>query len=369
MYWVSSIVDGKAQLDLEFGGNLLLSGGVQLRHSSYGAENIIYSDNDDSRAAVFANLQWSPLSVLQISGALRFEYAADTAAVLSPRAVAVLRPWPDHAFRLGYAMGFRKPSEFESRMHPDIQKYNQAMPEVVERMATQLGNDQLSNEKIHAVEAGWRGHFLSGGLHASVETFFNLYQDSIYFFMDLPLRMGVPDVRNTVARYQNEEGLFYALGGEAELKWHPGGEWDVFCNLGLRRVADLDAGDRLLGEPQLKMNVGGRFAPATGMFVDLVLHYVSSYQTPLVDPMDSLADPVYMESGDCLFLFGRTGYRMLTSAGLKLEAGAALRLPVEEPFREYAGTRAPLGLRGWDIADFGGEVLGHLLSIYFRGSF
>jgi outer membrane receptor protein involved in Fe transport len=369
MFWESSIVDGKVLLDIELGEDMLLSGGIQLRYSTFDTERIIVSDHDDSRAAAFANLQWSPLTGLQISGALRFEYVADTQAVLSPRAMAVLRPWPDHAFRLGYSMGFRKPSDFESRMHPDIRKYNQAVPEVVERMATQLGNDQLSNEKVHAVEAGWRGRFLSGRLYASVETFFNLYQDHIYFFMDLPLHMGVPDIRNTVARYQNEEGLFYAVGGEAELKWHPGREWDLFCNLGLRRVVDLDADDRRYEEPQLQMNFGGRFAPPTGMFVDLVLHYVSSYEMPLVNPVDPLADPVYTKLGDCLLLFGRAGYRVVTSAGLKLEAGAALRLPVGKPFREYAGTEAPSGLRGWDISDFGGEVLGHLLSIYFRGSF
>lgn len=99
MYWVSHILDGKARCDLELGSSVLLIGGVQLRHSSFGTENIIVSDDDDSRGAAFATLRWNPWAFLQISGGLRLELAADTEAVLSSQAAAVLRPWPDHAFR------------------------------------------------------------------------------------------------------------------------------------------------------------------------------------------------------------------------------------------------------------------------------
>ena len=369
MYWVSHILDAKARCDLEMGGDILLIGGVQLRYSFFGMENIIVSDDDDLRGAAFAALQWRPGDVLRMSGGLRLEIVADTEAVIGPQASMVYRPWPGHFFRIGYAMGFRKPSDFESRLHPDIQEYNPALPEIVERMSTQLGNDGLRNEKVHSVEAGWRARFLDGDLTASLGVFFNLHRDIIVFVRELPMRMGVPDIGNSVLRYENREGSICILGTEAEISWNPGRSWDLWANLGLRGATETETGVTLSSEPRLRLNFGGRFAPDAGMFADVALHYTSTYETPLLDPEDPLADPVNVMLGDSLLMFGRLGYRMTTSAGWKLDAGVVLRLPVGKPFREYAGRQVPPGLMSWDTADYGGEVLGRLLSVYFRGSF
>ncbi len=369
MYWVSDILDGKARCDLELGSDMLLTGGVQLRYSSFGTENIIVSDDDDLRGAAFATLKWNPWAFLQISGGLRLELVADTEAVIGPQAAVVFRPWAAHAFRVGYAMGFRKPSDFESRLHPDIQEYNPALPEIVERMSTQLGNDSLRNERVHAVEAGWRAGFFEEDLLTSLVVFFNMHRDVIVFVRELPLQMGVPDIQNSVIRYENREDSIYVLGSEAEVSWHPGRSWVLWANLGLRRVVDAESGDLLSSDPRLRLNFGGRFVPDVGMFVDLAMHFASSYETPLLDPMDPLADPVYVILGNDLLLFGRLGYRMTRTSGWRLEAGVALRLPLGKPFREYAGAPVPRSMSSWDIADYGGEVLARLLSFYFRGSF
>jgi len=369
MHWVSNILDAKVRCDLEMGSDILLIGGVGLRYSFFNMDNIIVSDDDVLRGAAFADLQWSPGDVLQVSGGLRVELVAHTEAVLGPQAAVVYRPWPGQAFRIGYAMGFRKPSDFESQLHPDIQEYNPALPELVERMSTQLGNKGLRNEKVHAVEAGWRARFLEGNLRTSLGAFFNMHQDAVVFIRELPVRMGVPDILNSVLRYENREGSICILGSEAEISWHPGSSWALWANLGLRKTTDVDSGDHPFTEPQLRINFGWRFSPDAGMFVDLAAHYASSFQAPLLDPMDPLADPVNVVLGDSLLVFGRLGYRMTTSAGLRLDAGVSLRFPLGKPFREYAGTRVPASLMNWDIADYGGEILERLLRVYFRGSF
>jgi hypothetical protein len=143
----------------------------------------------------------------------------------------------------------------------------------------------------------------------------------------------------------------------------------MWCNLGLRRVTSRDTGDRVPADPQIRVNFGGRYAPATGMFIDVAMHYVSDYRISLRDPMSPLDESHLHQLGDSLMMFARTGYRVKTGEDQVMEGGVSLRLPIGEPFREWAGIPAPQALRSWDIADIGGEVLGRLITVYFRGSF
>ena len=204
----------------------------------------------------------------------------------------------------------------------------------------------------------------------SLELFFNLYSDMVFFEVDVPLRLGAPDISNSAIRYENDGGDgVRALGGEAELSWHPDEVWTFWANLGLRRVTSRDTGDRVPSDPQLRLNFGGSFAPATGIFVDVAMHYVSDYQMPLRDPINPLDDPMFFQLGDSLLMIGRTGYRVRMGEDQIMEGGVALRIPLGTPFREFAGVAAPQALRSWDVADIGGEILGPLFSFYFRGSF
>jgi iron complex outermembrane receptor protein len=369
VHWHTFIFDAKVHLDMRLGDDLHFLGGIALRDNYLDGENMALRDRNDLRGAAFVQVEWKPWSMLQLTGGLRLDLDTDWEAALSPRVIAVIRPWPYQAFRLGYASAFRPPSDYEGRIHADIQKYNPAIPEIVEFLASQIGNPNLSNEKVHAFEAGWRAHFLEHRLQLSIELFFNLYRDVIFLHVDVPVRMGLPAISDATIQYQNRGADIHALGAEAELAWRPAGVWTFWCNLGLRNVSEGIAGEALPGEPQLRINLGGRFMPDTGMFVDIALHYVSDYQMPLRDPIDPLADPRYHQLGDDLLLIGRSGYRMKMGGRLLLEAGLAARLPLGTPFREYAGMAAPPALRNWDISDFGGEVLARLLSFYFRGSF
>jgi len=370
MFWSTYTFDSRTQLDVDLGHDLFLIGGVVLRYNYLNCEKMVLHDDGELRGAAFAHLQWAPWSALQLTGGLHLDLNTDSGLALSPRAAAVFRPWPRQAFRLSYAAAFRKPSDYESRIHIDIQNFNPATPEIVEMMTRQLGNEGLVNEKVHAFEAGWRGYFLGGGLQASLELFLYLYSDMVFFEVDVPLHMGVPDIGASTIRYENDGGDgVRALGGEAEISWRPGEVWTFWCNLGLRRVTSRDTGDRVPTDPQLRVNFGGRFSPPTGMFVDIAVHYVSDYQIPLRDPVSPLDDPRFYQLGDSLMMIGRVGYRMRTSGDQMVEGGMSVRLPLGVPFREFAGIPAPQALRSWDIADVGGEVLGRLINVYFRGSF
>ena len=220
-YWDSPTVDGQAQMDWQVTEDLLVIGGASLRYTTLTSPQLTLADDDELRGAGFLHAQWQLGEKLQLTGGLRLDLNTDTQGVLSPRAVAVFRPWPDHSVRLGYALAFRKPSHYESRWHPKVVKYNDAVPEIVDQVNEMVGNENLINEKVHSIEAGYRAHFLDGALQLSVDLFYNFYRDIISFVIDLPLRLGLPDLGNSTLRFENAGARVNAWGGEARFAGGP----------------------------------------------------------------------------------------------------------------------------------------------------
>jgi outer membrane receptor protein involved in Fe transport len=360
-------VDGQVQLDFRVSDSLMLMAGGNLRYTTLESAQLVLRDDDELRGAGFVHAQWSPLDVLQLTGGLRLDLNTDTEAALSPRAVAVFRPWPQQAFRLGYALAFRKPSFFESRVHIRIE--DAGFPEIIETFRQKFGNEDLENETVHSIEAGWRAHLLNDRLLLSVDLFYNIYLDTIYFDVEIPTRMGFPDVANADLVYENTIETLNSLGGEAEIVWRPTPNASLWGNLSLRWVRNSDTGDRMPSEPVLRANLGGRILLESGLLMDLALHYVSEYKFPLVDPVNTLSPHELIPLGNECLLIGRLGYRTSLAGLESLEAGLTIRTPLGRSFREYAGV--PLQLPGKDgsISDFGGEMLVRLVSFYLRASF
>jgi hypothetical protein len=56
-------------------------------------------------------------------------------------------------------------------------------------------------------------------------------------------------------------------------------------------------------------------------------------------------------------------------SGYTMEAGATIRTPLGTPFREYPGMPYSYFLTNTSRADFGGEYLMRLASLYVRGTY
>jgi iron complex outermembrane receptor protein len=360
--------DGQVQLDWQIGDSLLLIGGGNLRHSFLSGENAVIDEDTELRGAGFVNLQWAIFEELQLTGGLRFDFNTFSEPALSPRAVTVFRPWEGHAFRLGYGLAFRKPSIFESRCHIEILEHNDAFPEIVELGRTQFGNPDLINEKVHSVEAGWMANLLEERLRLSVDLFYNMYRDTITFVVDIPLRMGLPDISKSRISYENEGADVNALGGEVEVAWTSSDHWKLWGNLGLRHVTVEETGERMSTEPRLRVNLGGRYLPESGPLFDLALHYVSEYEMPLMDPGNILNEPELVPLGNRFLLIGRLGYRLTSGTDQTIEAGLIVRTPLGSPFREYAGVRMPQYLQIDVASDWEGVKVVRLLALYLRGT-
>ncbi len=373
-HWTINTLDAQVQFDWRPADSFLLIAGSNLRYSVMEGEKIILEDDDEFRGAGFAHVEWNPFRadgrpVVWLTGGLRLDLNTSTDAALSPRAAVVFGPFRDHTFRLSYGLAFRRPSYYEHRMHVLLEDYNPATPEIVEKMAESLGNNRLLNEKVHTFEAGWRGRFLDDHLRVSLDLFYSLHVDTIAFVMNIPQDMGLPDISNSTIQFQNKGADVNAVGGEAELVWRPGGDWNLWCNLGVRRVTDRSTEERMPAEPQLRLNLGGGYRPGSGWRLDVALHYVSAYQTPRVDPDNILDNQVPVPLGEEVLIIARAGYRMPVGAGRSLEAGLALRAPLGEPFREFAGSQPPQRSTIDTTSDFGGEPLKRLALAYLRASF
>jgi outer membrane receptor for ferrienterochelin and colicin len=365
---LSHNLDGKIQLDWQIVGNLVFIAGANIRYTTVDWEKIFLSPYNEVRGASFVQFQWRPLEELQLTGGLRLDLNTLTDTALSPRIVAVFLPWKRHSFRLGYGLAFRKPSAYETKCHVVIENFNPATPEIVEKAKTQIGNENLMNEKVHSFEAGWRANFFDDRLRASIDLFFNLYRDNISFVIDIPYHLGLPDILNSTVSFENQGVGMNAVGGEAELSWQVHDNWSLWCNFGLRHVTDEDTGERMPSEPTFRMNLGGRYAPEAGLSADVALHYVSAYKMPLIDPESVLDNPELIRLGEELLMVGRLGYRLTMGEDKMLEVGLNVVTPLGSHFREYPGAPIPQWNRLRHMSDWGGEVLTRLVSLYLRGS-
>jgi outer membrane receptor for ferrienterochelin and colicin len=365
----SPTLDGQVQLDVHLTDDLLLISGANLRYITLDCENYEPEHLSEFRGAAFVHAQWILLDMLQLTGGLRVDLSTEIEPALSPRAVMVYRPQPNHAIRLGYGLAFRKPSLYESQVHPKVFDFNPATPEIVEKMETSMGNGNLVNEEVHSVEAGWRAHFLQERLQVSVDLFFNVYQDTIFFKVDIQERLGMPDIVNSILRYENDDEDIYAIGGEAALTWRLNDAWSFWGNLGVRRVTMAESGDRVVSEPVLRVNFGGRFSPVEGLMADLALHYVSAYEPLLADPDNIFNEREPFPLGNDFLLFARLGYLFPFDSDRKMEAGLIVRAPLGLPFREYPGVSIERTVQSVTASDFGGEKLGRWVSVYLRSTF
>jgi hypothetical protein len=373
-YWIINTLDAQVQFDWRPADRLLFIAGSNLRYNVMKGEKIILDDDDEFRGAGFFHVEWNPWEVdgrpvVWLTGGLRLDLNTSTDAALSPRAAVVFGPWSNHTFRLSYGLAFRRPSYYEHRMHVLVEDYNPGTPEIVDKLAESLGNNRLSNEKVHTFEAGWRGRFLDDHLRVSLDLFYSLHVDTIAFVVDIPQNMGLPDILNSTIQFQNKGAEVNAFGGEAELIWRPVGDWNLWCNLGVRSVTDRSTNQRMPSEPQLRVNLGGGYRPSSGWHLDAALHYVSAYQMPRVDPDNILENQQLIPLGEGILILARVGYRMQVGAKQSVDAGLAIRAPLGNQYREFAGSPPPRLSMIDTTADFGGEMVTRLVLAYLRASF
>jgi outer membrane receptor protein involved in Fe transport len=367
--WKSSTVDGQFHLEWKVVEGLLFTVGGNLRYSTLAGENFILDNDDELRGAGVAHLEVNPWDFFMLTLGMRLDVSELTGLAPSPRVVVIIRPWPNQAFRLGYGLAFRKPSFLESRVHFNIENYNSSMPEIKDKLAKEFSNPDLKNVDTQSIELGWRGSFLDAHLWLSIETFFNTYRKTISFDAEIPLRLGLPNLRDGYLMFINDEYDYTIIGGEAEISYKPSASWSFTCNVGVRSAEYTSDKEGTNREPALRANLGARFSQSEGILADAFLHFTSYYQQVMLDPEDILRSvPLRGDMGEHLLLVGRLAYR-IKRRWFSFETGLTVRAPLLENRWEFPGLPIPPRLAGDSNSDFGGEVVLRQLSVYLRGSF
>jgi outer membrane receptor protein involved in Fe transport len=359
--------DAQLQLDWRLSDSLHLVTGASLRYNSVECPTFTPTFFDEIRAAGFAQAQWTIAEQVQLSGGLRLDFSDRYDPALSPRLVAVYRPADNFSIRTGYGLAFRKPSLYESHAHFSAESWNPATPEIVDKLRESLGNEALTNEKVHSFEIGSRLHLLEDRLRLTLDLYFNIYQDNIIFNVDLTEMMGLPNIRQSTIRYENKPDDLHALGGEFEAVYSGDPSWQLWGNLGLRRVTSAETGELEPSEPILRVNLGGRYAFDNGIYFNLAVHYVSTYAFLLADPSNLLDERIEHQVGNSFTLVARLAYQVPMGTESLLEAGLLVRSPLGSEFREYPGMFMPQTAQRENLADWGGEILRRWVVIYLRG--
>jgi outer membrane receptor protein involved in Fe transport len=241
----------------------------------------------------------------------------------SPRATLLIKPTDRQSLRISAGTAFRTPTFLESYL--DL-----VVPTTVKGVALRsLGSVDLRPENIFSVELGYTfedSDFLSFGVNAYYERVTNLIAlGSVQSYPRAELQGGRFIVGSSA--FENNDGLFHALGGEAEIHAFPVDGLDIRANYSLNLTIDQAKKDSGLTapehfdrrHPQHMGMVGVTYRAPFGLDANVDLHVVGNVNVPergfdaagnvVVDDCPAAAYPL---------LNARLGFRALKD---KLEVG------------------------------------------------
>ena len=378
--WIPKVVpvfnadlDGEAQITLKpFSGNLLIAGG-NYRWAFATGKYLDPEDIHQHRVGVFVHDEQRLWERLTLVGSVRFDYNSLTPYTLSPRVACIWQVAGDQFARVAFARAFRKPSFFNSSIHLTGVRPTAAFPEIEDIFKDGIGNEDIDNESITSIEAGYHGRFLGNRLVLEADVFYNLYRDTINFHLEFPLNdFGLPDLSRSVAEYRNAGREVDSIGGSASVTFRMRGGWRFNANYTYRHslyVSDptgVDVtgagkkGDRVGWEPAHLLNMACHYAPDLGFRLGLTVRAASDYQGYVSSGgafdqrVPVTQDATISFNGFCAWRFGL--------GSLWLEAGLRLFNLLNSPCYDYPGTTNPEGI------EVGGEQLVRRVTLYVRGN-
>jgi len=330
----------------------------------------------EGRVGAFVHLELAPADWVTVTGGLRFDYNNITEEFLSPRLAAVFRPAEGQFIRTGVARSFRKPAFYETNLHINVEFPDESpltgtgRTEFQEFMTRVVGNESVEPDEIVSFEAGYLGQFLDGRLTLNVDLYCNINRGRIVFEQAIVAdeTTGLPDLGRSTFFFDNMDSNQYIFGGELTVRYHLSRQVAFLAWWSHRQVFQ-GATDYGRYNPKNTMALGGRFRTDSGLLGSLYAFSRSEILDRSVENPAGILEPVLADQMDnCVLLLGKIGWKIPVGAGMEIEAGVKLFLPISfsSPhfrYRERGGGTTPTG------KNYGGEELARVVSAYLQGSY
>jgi len=393
-------VDGQAQwTPPKFWGPLMLIVGGDARVTWVGSDDLLdaetYADigspdyhepgisHWESRVGGFVHTELKPADFVTITADLRFDYNTETGEFFSPRLAVVFKPAAGQYVRLGVARAFRKPPFLEMGAHAQV-GFPADSPitgpeqlKFLEFMTRVIGNDDLTNEKLLAFEAGYLGQFLDRRLSVALDLYCNIHTDRTFLYPNLILddTTGLPDLDVSSYMMENKGHDQRTIGSELSVSFRLSRHISLLASWTHREVFRHD--DRFVPEiqedntPKNLITVGGRFRTNWGLIGSLYVFSRSRFTDWGVENPEGILEPRFRRHmPNALLFLGKLGWKWAPFEGLELETGLKLFLPVSLAssgprfsYHEKGGGTTIYGTR------YGGDALLRVVTGYVQGAF
>jgi outer membrane receptor protein involved in Fe transport len=332
-------------------------------------------DHWEWRAGAFAHAELSPADWVTATFGLRFDYNTSTGEFVSPRLAAVFRPAAGQFVRLGVARSFRKPSFFETDIHPGV-RFPEGSPitgsgqeDFLEFMTRVVGNGDLLSESLVSFEAGYLGRFLESRLTLNLDLYCNVTFDRVTFDQNVVVTdQGLPDLDVSSFMYHNQDDRQYTFGLELSARFEVSKQLSLLAWWSHKQVfqGGRDLGDR---SPRNLMGLGGRFRTESGLVGSLYAFSRSAFWDPFVDNPAGFLEPrlkYYIDNQ--VLLLSKLGWRLPVAGDLEVEAGIKLFFPIN-----FAVPHFSIYERGGGVdyqgQAYGGQEFSRVVTAYLQGSY
>jgi len=370
----STSLDTEAQLNWPvFEGNLLIAG-AGYRWLTYISDKNDPPEVNQHRVSFFLQDEQKLFGQLTLTAGVRFDYNSITPFTISPRVAAVWRFEKSQSARVAFGRAFRKPSFFNTSFHATIGEGTAAFPDLGEFLARSGGNDELENESVTTIEAGYRGGFLDGSLVVEADAFFNLYRDTIFFRSEILYNtMGLPDLARTKIFWDNGGREVDSIGGTVSLVYRIRKSlrlnvnytyrysWYISEPPGGATAGEAGKGERVFWEPEHLFNAGCTWVSDSGPRLGAALFGRSDVTHAFPNDGGLFSDVEMFTAPASLVLNAFAAWRFDFGAAW-LEAGVRVYNILNAGYRDIGNVYR------WDGFEMGGELSARRIFLFLRGS-
>jgi outer membrane receptor for ferrienterochelin and colicin len=348
-----------------FGGNLLIGGG-NFRFIHLDSQQNDPTTVDQLRLGLFVQDKQSLGDFLELTAGVRLDFNNLTPLAVSPRGAAVWRFSEGQSLRAGLSRAFRKPSFLNTHFHPTMFLPEQGFEGLRDWFREQLGNEDLDNESITTLEAGYAARFFDGRLQVAADVFYNWYRDVISFYTDMRVNtLGLPDLNNSVVEFRNIGRDIDSVGGSISCTFRIVKQLRVSGSYTFRYSHNTDDEwdweQRIDTEPAHLFNLGFYYLGESGFRAGVSVFGRSYMEDSMPQGGDIFAGTIRVANPAHTLVSAFAAYRHLFTGGWA-EAGVRAYNLLREGFYDHMTFDAR------PESEMGGQWIGRQVVFYVRGA-